>query len=213
MKPAQTALCAAVCWLLTSAPVTGQVVQAQLRQPGVPQAAASGLVSAVIQFRVVSASDFRALQDARVVLMDRNGRLVKTGLTDSEGIWRANITVPRDPRFRDVGTLTALVVASGHNETVVFEVPVRKGTVQPVTLQPIQPGLRNEPYYTLGQIHRLDVIDLVNRIASQLGLERQPPIPGESGYAPWGPAIRPHPGPLPQTGSTEPRPSQQPEGQ
>ncbi|MBX5437779.1 MAG: hypothetical protein IRZ33_11280 [Alicyclobacillaceae bacterium] len=125
-----------------------------------------------------------------MALIGPDGRLLQTGLTDAEGMWRAHVTVARDPRFQDLGFVTALCVAGGHNETVVFAVPVRQGTVQPVTLNPIQPGLRNEPSAMLGQIHRLDVIDFVNRYGSALGLQRQTPIPGEQGYAPFGPRIR-----------------------
>lgn len=147
-------------------------------------------VTATIQFRVVSSTDFRAIPGARVVLIGPNGRMVKTGLTDGDGIWRTTVTVPRDPRFPDLGFVTALCVAFGHNETVVFDVPIRQGTAQPVTLNPIQPGLRNEPMAMLGQIHRLDVIDFVNRFGEAAGLERQTPIPGEEGYSPFGPSLR-----------------------
>lgn len=160
-------------------------------QPGrAPVPPRPATVTATVQFRVVSSSDFRAIPGARVVIIGPDGRFLHTALTDTEGISRVSVTVPRDPRFPDLGFVTALCVANGHNETVVFDVPVRQGTVQPVTLNPIQPGLRNEPTAMLGQIHRLDVIDFVNRYGAALGLQRQTPIPGEQGYAPFGPQLR-----------------------
>jgi hypothetical protein len=148
-------------------------------------------ISATVQFRVVSATDFSTLRGARVIVVGPDGRVLRTGLTDANGQWSVPLTVPLDPRFGDIGIVTAICVANGHNENVVFEVPVKQGTVQPITLYPIRPKLRNEAFASLGQLHHLDVIDIVNRYAQELGLTKQPGIVGEQGYSPWSPNIRP----------------------
>lgn len=147
-------------------------------------------VTDTVQFRVVSAADFKALSGARVIVVAQDGHLLKTGLTNAEGTWSTPITVPVDPRFKDIGIVTAICVANDHNENVVFEVPVKQGTVQPITLYPIRPKLRNEASASLGQLHHLDVIDIVNKYAQELGLTRQPALTGEQGYAPWGPTLK-----------------------
>jgi hypothetical protein len=147
-------------------------------------------ITDTVQFRIVSAVDFKPLSKARVIVVGQNGRLLGTGLTNSEGAWSTRLTVPLDPRFKDIGVVTAICVANGHNENVVFEVPVKQGTIQPVTLYPIKPKLRNEPSATLGQLHHLDVLDIVNKYAQQVGLTRQRAVEGELGYAPWGPTAR-----------------------
>jgi hypothetical protein len=148
-------------------------------------------ITATVQFRVVSASDFSTLRGARVIVVGPGGRILRTGLTDARGQWSVPLTVPLDPRFGDIGTVTAICVANGYNENVVFEVPVKQGTVQPITLYPIRPKLRNEASASLGQLHHLDVIDIVNRYAQELGLTKQPGIVGEQGYSPWSPSMRP----------------------
>lgn len=146
--------------------------------------------TAAVRFRVVSAEDFRVLPGARVIVVGEDGRIITSGLTNSEGIWSPSLTVPLDPRFKDIGIVMAIGIANGHNENVVFEVPVKQGTVQPITLYPIQPRLRNEASASLGQLHHLDVIGTVNRYAQMLGLAKQPGITGEFGYSPWSPALK-----------------------
>jgi hypothetical protein len=168
---------------------------AALAQPRTPQAApaqqavVTPTVTATVQFRVFSARDYSTIAGARIIVINRDGRILQTGLTNAQGAWRATLTVPRDPRFGSMGVATAIAVANGYNENVVFDVPVKVDTVQPITLSPIVAGLRNEPSAVLGNLHRLDVIDLVNRYAKELGLQKQTPIPGEMGYAPWGPRM------------------------
>lgn len=148
------------------------------------------VITDTVQFRVVSATDFGSLSGARVIVVAKDGRLLKTGLTNPQGIWSTSLTVLLDPRFKDIGIVTAICVANGHNENVVFEVPVKQGTVQLITLYPIKPRLQNEASATLGQLHHLDVIDIVNKYAQEIGLTRQPAIAGELGYAPWGPTLK-----------------------
>ncbi|MBX6351697.1 MAG: hypothetical protein IRZ10_00060 [Thermoflavifilum sp.] len=158
------------------------------QRPQQPTTTQAGFVSAPVSFRVFSGKDWTPVRDAEVVVIGRDGQVLTRGRTDAQGTWRTSLTAPLDPRLPRMGAVTALVVARGYNETVIFDVPVKPDTVQPVTLWPIVPGLRNEPTAVLGNIHRLDVIELVNRYARQLGWVKQAPIPGEQGYAPWGPA-------------------------
>lgn len=157
----------------------------------VPKAyAQTATVSANVEFRVVSAEDFKALQGARLIIIDRSGKVLTTGLTTANGVWSVPLNVDIDPRFKDLGVVTAICVANGHNENVVFEVPVRQGTVQPITMYPIRPKLRNEASAALGQLHHLDVINIVDQYAQKVGLTRQPALAGEAGYAPWSPALK-----------------------
>ena len=147
--------------------------------------------TATVRFRVVSAEDFKVLPGARVIVVGDDGRIIISGLTNTEGTWSPSLTVPLDPRFKDIGIVTAIGIANGHNENVVFGVPVKQGTVQPITLYPIQPRLRNEASASLGQLHHLDVIEIVNRYAQMLGLSKQTAIVGEFGYSPWSPVLKP----------------------
>lgn len=143
----------------------------------------------VVRFRVAAPSGER-VTGARVIVLDPGGDVISSGLTDASGDWNAPIPVAVDGRFasvRRMGTVTAIVVANGFNEQVVFVIPVVPHAVEPVILNPIDRGARNEPTAKLGNLHRHDVQVLVDMYAKKLGLQRQTAIPGELGYAPWGP--------------------------
>ncbi len=86
-----------------------------------------------------------------------------------------------------MGTVTAIAVARGFNEQIVFDVPVAPGEVQPITLLEAKSGQRNEPFATLGHLHRLIYAQVIDRYARQAHLGKQPPIAREFQYAPWGP--------------------------
>ncbi len=146
-------------------------------------------VSSAVEFRVASPVP-RPLSGARVLVIGNDGRLLANGLTDSAGKWRTTLTVPVDPRFAGVkmmGTVTAIAVARGFNEQIIFDVPVAPGEVQPITLLEAKSGQRNEPFATLGHLHRLIYAQVIDRYARLAHLGKQPPIAGEFQYAPWGP--------------------------
>lgn len=147
----------------------------------------------LVRFRVASYTGQR-LRGARVIVIDPDGDVITTGLTDASGEYIAPVPERVDGRFasvRRMGTVTAIVLADGYNEQVVFVIPVLANAVQPVLLNPVQSGARNEPHATLGNLHRQDIQILVNTYASKLGLKRQTPIAREHGYAPWGPTQEP----------------------
>ena len=151
-----------------------------------PQTVAQS-VQTTIEFRAANPG-LKRVTGARIVVIDRSGAILATGLTDSAGLWTAKISTAPDPRFvrsGNLGTVTALVTATGYNEALLFDVPAVQGQVQPVILTPIQQGQRNEPTLALGNIHRLYYMRLIDDYAQRAKLVRQPVIKGEQGYAPW----------------------------
>ncbi|MHB1627951.1 MAG: hypothetical protein ACYCVB_06195 [Bacilli bacterium] len=151
-------------------------------------------LESTVEFRVADPG-LKPIPGARVAIVGQSGEVLGTGLTNSVGMWKAKITVKPDPRFVSsgkLGTVAALVTAAGYNEMLLFEVPVDQGQVQvqPVILNPIQTGQRNEPVAALGNIHRHAYMRLIDDYAQRIKLVRQPAIKGEQGYAPWDSNIR-----------------------
>ena len=144
----------------------------------------------LIEFRVGSIKS-EVIGSARVIVINHEGKVITTGLTNSAGSWTATVPyfkVEWNEHFSTKGVVTAMAMANGYNEQVVFIVPITKNTIQPIVLQPIVPNGRNEPSASLGMIYHHELNQLVDRYAEQLKLVKQPPIPGGFGYAPWGPA-------------------------
>ena len=142
-----------------------------------------------IEFRV-SAANLQQIRDARIIVIDDRGNILGSGLTNGAGIWTVSVPLHPDPRFpeaRDIDTVTAIAIAKGYNEQAVFEVPVSSHAVQPIILYPISAEHRNEPTVSLGNIHRHDVIGMINHYAKKLNLRRQPSVANEVDYAPWSP--------------------------
>ncbi|MCY0894360.1 MAG: hypothetical protein OWR52_12790 [Acidibacillus sp.] len=166
---------------------TGEVGMSSAAQV---QAKDLGIVSGrgtTVEFRV-SNVQMKRVDGARVLIIDDRGKLIQSGLTNREGVYDARIATPLDRRFvpvKKMGTVTAILFADGYNESIVFDVPVQSGQVQPVMLNPIVQNQRNEPTIMLGNIHRHTYIGLVSYYAELQKLKKQPPIPGEQNYAPW----------------------------
>ena len=163
-------------------PAQPKDLSAQPKETPAPQS-----VQTTIEFRAANPW-LKRVTGARIVVIDRSGAILATGLTDSAGLWTAKISTAPDPRFvrsDNLGTVTALVTATGYNEALLFEVPAVQGQVQPVILNPIQQGQRNEPTVALGNIHRHSYMRLIDDYAQRVKLVRQPVIRGEQGYAPW----------------------------
>lgn len=143
----------------------------------------------------LSEKSYVPLGNSRVILIDdRTGEIVNTGLTNSGGNWKANITVSRDPRFTDnaIGTVTVIAVAEGYNEAIHFNIPVsEQASGHSVLLQPVNLKLRNEPHFEYGRFHRLRVFEMLDHYANMLKLEKQK-IPQLGEEAPWSPARKPH---------------------
>lgn len=152
-------------------------------------AMAQSMVTATVHFRAISAASEKPIQGARIILIGNGGQILETGVTDANGNWTTAITVNQDERFKDVkmGTVTAIGLANGHNEEVVYGVPVVEGQVQPITLNPFEPGKRNEPSSYLGNLNHIYQMGLVDKYATKVGLRRQSRIRTADGYAPWSP--------------------------
>lgn len=142
-----------------------------------------------IEFRVGS-SKSTVISGARVIVLNHDGNIVTTGLTNASGAWMASVPyyeVNWNAHFAMKGIVNAIVIANGYNEQAVFVVPITKHTIQPVVLQPIVPNNRNMPSQSLGQIHHQDLRMYIDRYAAEVGLKKQPPIQGDFDYAPWSP--------------------------
>jgi hypothetical protein len=140
----------------------------------------------------ISDKSFTPIENARFIVIDRNGEIVATGLSDSKGEWIVPITVERDPRFptKNMGTITLITVANGFNEHLMFNVPVnehRNGEGRAaVGMRQVEPNKRNEPIFlNAAYIHRFTIFETLDYYAAKLGLKRQPQIDSHS--LQWGP--------------------------
>jgi hypothetical protein len=161
------------------------------------QATQPEAITGTTEFRVIEKIEhdpwYKVIVGARILVIGPDGRLMTTGLTNREGKWPAQLTVPVDRRFapsHTLGTVTAIAVADGYVERLSFDVPVApEGAVQVMSLQPIRPHQRNEPGYELGMLHRLLVLPLLDHYATQAGLGRQPSVEGDWNSPHWSPSV------------------------
>ena len=140
-----------------------------------------------IEFRVGSSTS-TTVAGARVIVINHEGKIVSTGLTDTQGLFIAHVPMYKakwNERYDAKGVVNAIVVADGYNEQAVFVIPITEHTIQPVILQPIRPNARNAPSVSLGNFSSYDLAGYIDRYASELHLKRQAPIPGEPSYSPW----------------------------
>ncbi|MFM1653893.1 hypothetical protein ACI7RC_17565 [Brevibacillus sp. B_LB10_24] len=147
-------------------------------------------VTSTVEFRVLGPGVM--VPNTRILIVDNKGHLISSGLTDKNGIWKVLLTVDIDPRFSMVekmGTVTAISIANGYKEDIIFDVPVRKDAVQIVSLSPLVKNTRNEPTYSLGMLHRLTVFPLIDIYAKQEGLARENSIEGDLDSPHWSPNI------------------------
>lgn len=145
-----------------------------------------------IQFRVGS-SKSTTIARARVIVIDHDGNIVATGVTNARGVWDTSVPLHEmkwHQGFDAQGVLNAVVVANGYNEQAVFVIPNSLSTIQPVVLQPIVPNGRNAPSQSLGNYSLHDLRLYVDYYAEKLKLKKQPLVPGDPGYAPWSPEQR-----------------------
>ncbi|MGD8189584.1 hypothetical protein ACQCN2_06215 [Brevibacillus ginsengisoli] len=152
-------------------------------------------VTAEVEFRVIGAQENQIgamVPNARILIVDNKGNLLRSGLTNKDGIWRVLITTEIDPRFTMVekmSTVTAITIANGFNEAIIFDVPVKSDAVQVIVLSPLKRNSRNEPTYSLGMLHRLTVIPLIDTYAKQAGLIRVNSIEGDPDSPHWSPTF------------------------
>lgn len=135
------------------------------------------------------------LKQARIIVIDDvNGEIIKSGFTDNNGLWKTDIIVNKDSRFKnkELGTVTTITIADGFNETIHFNVPVNEfGTFTSgdiILLHAINPKGRNEPHYDGTRFHRFTVFEMLDDYAERMGLTRQPPFNIET--PPWSPRIK-----------------------
>ncbi|TYP70175.1 carboxypeptidase-like regulatory domain-containing protein [Paenibacillus methanolicus] len=155
-------------------------------------------VNALNGIRPVSDRSFSPVPHARILVIDRDGTFLTTGLSNAKGNWTMPVRVLIDPRFptKRMGMLTVIVIAEGYSEQIFFDVPVDQhgfgeGDVR-VTLDKIVAGRRCEPRaWNADGLHRFTVFNTLDYYAKQLGLEERVQIDGEMH---WGPDIAPNPG-------------------
>ncbi|GMA64298.1 hypothetical protein NZD89_03140 [Alicyclobacillus fastidiosus] len=136
-----------------------------------------------IEFRVGS-SKSTTIAGARVIVINHEGEIVDSGLTNTRGVWDTSVPLYEmkwNQGFDAKGVVNAVVLANGYNEQAVFVVPNSLNTVQPVVLQPIVPNGRNQPSQSLGNFSIHDLKLYVDHYAEELNLKKQPPIPGDPG--------------------------------
>jgi hypothetical protein len=160
-------------------------------------------ISAIMIFKVnfyngiepVTDKSFTPISEARFIVIDRNGKIIKTGLSNKKGEWIVPLSTEVDPRFptKQMATITLITIAKGFNELVFFNVSVKehgngKGGIS-VTLHKVDPSRRNEPQFLNAElIHRFTIFDTLDYYAKLLGLTRQPQIDVHS--IQWGPDIK-----------------------
>ncbi|MGB9588027.1 MAG: hypothetical protein ACPL7O_07595 [Armatimonadota bacterium] len=107
-----------------------------------------------------------------ILLIGSDGEVIARILTNSQGEAQESITVPVDRKYQDTvgiaprGTVTAIAFKEGYRETVLLEDGISNGDLaQPVPMEPIVLGERNEPYVQLGSNHHLEILALVGKYA------------------------------------------------
>lgn len=127
-------------------------------------------VSIKVLFRAYSGNQL--LKDVQIMVIDRNGDVVDIFKTDNKGEAEKELSVDVDKKYGanledsigPRGTVTVIARKDGYRDAVQFEVPVSKGSAaQPIAMEPITQGERNEPTVHLGNNHHLEVLSLVDR--------------------------------------------------
>lgn len=138
-------------------------------------------VSSHIKFSVIQGGP-HPISGARIIVINQNGKIIATGFTNAKGTWTVSLTVEQDPRFpkKRVGTVTAIAIAKGFNEEIVFDIPVNQFPPEvdreTFVLEPIHTSSfqRNEPHFRMTySLHRHTAFDMLDYYAKQLGLPHQ----------------------------------------
>lgn len=137
-------------------------------------------VTAEVVFRCFAATGIPVvpstpLAGVTILLVDSDGQVLDKLLTDEKGEVQKNVTVAVDKKYGEKttptmeqprGTVTLIAFKEGYRESVVYEVPISKGSAaQPFYMEPIVYGERNEPAVMLGNNHHLEVLTLVEEYA------------------------------------------------
>jgi hypothetical protein len=142
----------------------------------------------------VGDKSFTPINNARFIVIDRDGEIVITGLSNSKGELVVPVKVERDLRFptKQMGTITLITIAKGFNEHIMFNVSVNehgdeKGAIG-VSLNQIKSNQRNEPTILNAEyIHRFTIFETLDYYAKKLRLKRQPQLDPNS--LQWGPDL------------------------
>lgn len=112
--------------------------------------------------------DGRPIEDAEILLIGNDGKVIDLLRTDKSGMAEEIITVPLDKRFNitkseyvnDRGTITAIINKKGFINIILMEVPVSESDFQIVYLQPLILDGRNEPEARLANNHHIEIGNL-----------------------------------------------------
>jgi len=127
-------------------------------------------VSIKVLFRAFNGNQL--LKDVQIMVIDRNGEVVDVFKTDNKGEEEKELSVEVDKKYGvniedslgPRGTVTVIARKDGYKDVVQFEVPVSKGSAaQPIAMEPIIEGGRNEPTVELGNNHHVEILSLVDK--------------------------------------------------
>jgi hypothetical protein len=163
-------------------------------------APAERIIAADIHFKISSSLGGSTIPNVRLIIIDRNGRIIANRLANSAGELGIKVKLPIDPRFphKSMGTVTVIAVADGFNEYIDFDVPVNEQNNgagrAAISLIPVRADARNEPSYNMHQFHRFTVFRMLDDYAEQVGLVKQKQIQGAEGFGlvdmPWSATIK-----------------------
>ncbi len=114
------------------------------------------------------------LAGVKIVLIGQDGKVLDVLQTKEDGEVQGQLSVPFDKKYYSTnnkdfelrGTITAIAYKKGFREVVLLEVPVNSYSVQPFYMEPQLPNERNEARAELGNNHRLDILELVDKYSS-----------------------------------------------
>jgi hypothetical protein len=135
-------------------------------------------VSIEVLFRAFSGD--KLLEGVQIMIIDRNGDVADVFETDNKGEAEKELSVEVDKKYGTNpdgigprGTVTVIARKAGYRDAVQFEVPVSDGSAaQPIAMEPIVEGERNEPTVELGNNHHLEVLSLVDRYSTYFHTEQ-----------------------------------------
>lgn len=114
----------------------------------------------------------KPIKGAKIIVIDGNGSVLSSAISNEAGQIEQKITVPLDERFywedpdkmEPRGTVMVIAYKQGYKELVVFEIPVSSYTpTQNIYMNRIAEGERNEPDIKIANIHHLEIISLVRK--------------------------------------------------
>lgn len=137
---------------------------------------ASNTATANVSFTAMD-SKLQPIQGVKILIINGDGEVIDSITSDENGKAEKKLSVPIDKKYfwadpNDLGTrgtVTVIAFKEGYRETVLFEAPVSPASAgQPLYMNAIIPGERNEPDVQLGNNHHLEILSLVDKYAQYL---------------------------------------------